>query len=341
MGNGKGTRSGDAPRTLEVDSPGVLSIVEAAYDIDSPPDTWALEMLRAADRAIGAGIGAFLCLYDQPDSGTPTHTSSGFSIGINDDVMSMAFDQYASAPPDWLSGNLGRSGGSARCLLTSELESAGPIDPRGEYSVHSVYDGVNIAATDVTDRGFLMCLAVPANSDLSFTARRILARVASHIVGAMRLRARLGISNPSQANSSSSEALNVEHQAPVPASWRPLAAALGNIEHVSASIREIPKRLASPRWTLVEQLELEGERYVLARENRSRPPRRGPSSLTEAERSVVTAAAQGHTTKEIAYTLCIAETTVRVLLMRAARRCGVQNRRELLNLWSQNHAGGT
>jgi DNA-binding NarL/FixJ family response regulator len=47
---------------------------------------------------------------------------------------------------------------------------------------------------------------------------------------------------------------------------------------------------------------------------------------------VVTYAARGFSTKEIAYTLGLADTTVRVLIMRAVRRAGVRDRNELLAL---------
>jgi DNA-binding CsgD family transcriptional regulator len=59
----------------------------------------------------------------------------------------------------------------------------------------------------------------------------------------------------------------------------------------------------------------------------------GLLAITKAERRVVTAAVAGLTTKEIAYGFGIADTTVRVLLMRAARRCGTRSRRDLLRLW--------
>ena len=68
-------------------------------------------------------------------------------------------------------------------------------------------------------------------------------------------------------------------------------------------------------------------------------PPEGIEALTSAERTVVGHAARGLSTKEIAYTLGISDTTVRVLLMRAARRCGVKDRRELMALCAVRRAG--
>lgn len=87
------------------------------------------------------------------------------------------------------------------------------------------------------------------------------------------------------------------------------------------------------RWTLVASFERDGERYVVARE--ILPSRRGPGALTDRERVVLACVARGCSTKEAAYELGISDSTVRVMLMRAARRCGAKDRHHLLELWLQ------
>ena len=77
-----------------------------------------------------------------------------------------------------------------------------------------------------------------------------------------------------------------------------------------------------------DRFESNGERYVVAKDNVPRLD--GLVALTPTERFVVAYAARGSTTKEIAYALGISATTVRVLLMRAARRYGVRSRKALL-----------
>src|SRR6185503_16434263 len=71
-----------------------------------------------------------------------------------------------------------------------------------------------------------------------------------------------------------------------------------------------------------------GRRYVVARENEADTP--DFSAFTDRERQVVVHAALGLSNKEIAYTLGISATTVRVLVARAAHRLGLRTRRELL-----------
>jgi DNA-binding CsgD family transcriptional regulator len=81
-------------------------------------------------------------------------------------------------------------------------------------------------------------------------------------------------------------------------------------------------------WSLVDSFELDGARYVVAREHPILA--RGFEALTAREREAVTCLARGSSTKEAAYALGITDVTVRVLIARAATKLGVRTRRELL-----------
>jgi DNA-binding CsgD family transcriptional regulator len=86
--------------------------------------------------------------------------------------------------------------------------------------------------------------------------------------------------------------------------------------------------LTRARWTLVDSFEQGGARYVVARENQSRL--QGLERLTDRERQAVAYLSVGQSTKETAYALGISDTTVRVLLSRAAKKLGVRSRAALL-----------
>lgn len=87
--------------------------------------------------------------------------------------------------------------------------------------------------------------------------------------------------------------------------------------------------LVGARWTLVDSFEEDGRRYVVARENQARAAQL--EALTDRERQVVLHAALGFSNKEIAYTLGVSDSTVRVLMARAAGKVGVRTRAELLS----------
>jgi DNA-binding CsgD family transcriptional regulator len=82
------------------------------------------------------------------------------------------------------------------------------------------------------------------------------------------------------------------------------------------------------RWQRVCELQTSSARYVVLRQ--PHPTAIGSRSLTESERRVVELAAYGLSPKESAYELGVSHSTVRVLLMRAARKYGVRSRAELM-----------
>jgi DNA-binding CsgD family transcriptional regulator len=341
-------------------SPDLLSIVEAAYSIDAPDRAWAENMLKAVDRAVGAGVGAFACEFEEQAHGTiAINRPSVVSLGVNDDMLEGILSHHATAPAGLLSRHFARGRGAARCLLTSEILGAVSPDLGEELAERGVHDGINIAATDLDDRGYLLSLAVPRSYRLTPTARRALTRVATHVLAAIRLRRRLGLARcvderpapdaavtpaaatPDAILSVEGKLLHAEGDAKVQAARQALAQAVRTIEHARSAMRDRQERavaswkgLVGARWTLVDQFDGDGARYVVARENA--PVARGPERLTATERAVVALAARGLTTKEIAYALGIADTTVRVLVMRAARRCGVGSRGELLAFWASS-----
>jgi DNA-binding CsgD family transcriptional regulator len=118
-----------------------------------------------------------------------------------------------------------------------------------------------------------------------------------------------------------------------------LRAAVRDLDRARAQLRrrdppravEIWKGLVSARWSLVEQFESDGRRYLLARRNDSQVG--GIDALSDRERQVVGFAALGHTNKLIAYELGIAAGTVGALLHRAARKLGARSRPETIQIF--------
>jgi DNA-binding CsgD family transcriptional regulator len=86
--------------------------------------------------------------------------------------------------------------------------------------------------------------------------------------------------------------------------------------------------LVQGRWTIVETVERDGKRLVLARRNRLQTT--GLLELTDDERDVAWLAALGHSYKYIAYELGHPVGTVTGRLRRAMRKLRVKSRAELL-----------
>lgn len=88
-------------------------------------------------------------------------------------------------------------------------------------------------------------------------------------------------------------------------------------------VAEVWAGLAEGRWRVVAVGEATGRRALVVR-------RDAGAALSGRERTAVALAALGRSNKEIGFTLGVAPSTVAGLLAAAARRVGLESRRELI-----------
>lgn len=81
--------------------------------------------------------------------------------------------------------------------------------------------------------------------------------------------------------------------------------------------------LVEGRWTLLDEFERDGQRYLVALPN---APMHASSRLTLREGQVLAQVACGLSNKEIAYTLGLAPSTVATLVARASKKLGTTSR---------------
>ena len=247
-----------------------------------------------------------------------------------------------------------RAAESCTPCSTSEVDTEGNLAYRRDLAWRGVRDGLNIACTDLDNDGVLLSLARPDLRPLELEARTNLVRLGTHLLAAFRLRRGLGLDPGRQSASDNAadgpamsgaveavltpegEVVDAAGEAQLGEARRALRVAVRGVERARWRARrsshealKVWRGLVAARWTLVDEFdESDGSRYVVARVNVPRPA--GMASLTPTERVVVTYTARGFSTKETAYALGLSDATVRVLIMRAARRCGARNRAELL-----------
>ena len=94
--------------------------------------------------------------------------------------------------------------------------------------------------------------------------------------------------------------------------------------------------LVRGQWSLVEIVESDGKRYIMAVENS--PPVHDTRTLTKREAQIATYAAQGQSNKLIAYELGLKISTVATHLQNALRKLRVRSRTELV--WIYEALGG-
>jgi DNA-binding NarL/FixJ family response regulator len=329
----------------------LLSIVEVAYDVESSQSDWVRGLLDATDRLLRTDLGGFACVFRADRGVLGVEPASHAIVRQAPETVTTILDALTHAPPAWVSRYVDNPRSASVCAMTSEVDPTAKLSYRPRLAREGVHDGVNLVCMGPDRHGVLISLGVREGFRVTPNTRRRLAQVATHVVAAQRLRRRLagtasaGVEASAAVETSGAilspegKILHASGDTALARARRALHGAVRDIESARTSRRDdegkaldIWKGLVSARWTLVDQFDAQGKRYVLARENA--PISAALAKLSPTETCVVRHAAQGYSTKEIAYTLGISATTVRVLIMRAVHRCGVRSRAELLQLVS-------
>jgi DNA-binding CsgD family transcriptional regulator len=321
----------------------LLAIVEAAYRVDVTDDEWLRGIAAACRPALDEGFG--LCVFEfQHQMGCPPQILRASLLGIPDELAKMYGSVFKGMAPDVQV----RPFTHGPCTTGSQM-----MGQRGEF-VHNeymqrhvhrfgMYDSVWITAAEPSGSGCGIHSGRPHVGWASRPFRERWARVASHLAAATRIRGRLrdaGALPPVEAIvATDGTLLHAEGPAQEPEARARLRRAVLDVEQARGSHARSDalsslrgwQGLVDGRWSLLDEFESSGKRYVVARENAPRPP--GPGAFTERERQVVGYAALGHDNKIIAYDLGIAHATVKVLMARAAAKLGVGSRGEVITAY--------
>jgi DNA-binding CsgD family transcriptional regulator len=310
----------------ELRSSEILSAVEAAYAIQRPTHTWNADLLSAIRRALPGIGGGFACLFRADEGRLHFETASLASSGLASARLTSTLEGLSTAPPQWLRQRL-----AAPPRVTVECAGLEPAHaaPWSKQAISDrALDDINIVTVTLNGRGWLLSLGTGCNDTLPPAARRALSRIGSHVMAALSLWERLSTAVRSE-----------ECEATLEHARQGLLGAVRRLEEEQAHYPSEPERAlrmqrgpVSGEWTLLDQFEQDGDRYLVARS--SAPRTKAIEGLTPSERAVIGSLAAGLRTKEVAYTLGLSDTTIRVLLMRAVRKCGVKNRSELIDLWN-------
>ncbi len=167
---------------------------------------------------------------------------------------------------------------------------------------------------------------------------------AAHLGASLRLRRALRGERPGPSPGAPLEAvldprgrvLDAEGGARPEQARRSLADAVRRMERARGPLRRVDpeealglwRGLVEGRWSLVDQCDSDGKRYLLARRNS--PGVADPRRLTERQRSVLAFAAMGYQNKLIGYQLGLSPSAVSSHLEAARRKLGCVSRAELM-----------
>jgi DNA-binding CsgD family transcriptional regulator len=323
-----------------------MDLVDAAYKLDVPDVQWLQELARAALPHLNQGFGVAAFEYFKPAGAQPTVVQR-YYLEIPDDLERVYQTVFAQMDPQIRL----RPFRLGPCITGSQLMNQREEfrnEPHMKKHVHrfGMYDSIWITAAEPSGYGVGFHAGRPSVAWATATEKRRWGRVAAHLSTAVRLRHLLRSRDPRYAGESGEAVLDPEGRihdasglARTPPAQELLRRAVLALEEARGPLRktdpdvslENRRALVGARWSLLDHVELDGKRYIVARENSPGAP--GPEALSARERQVVAYAKLGHHNKLIAYELGIADSTVRVLLSRAAQKLGVRSRSELLRVF--------
>lgn len=314
-----------------------LEVIERAYALDLPEREWLEGILEGVAPAVDAQRGTLAYLYDA--ASRPLRVWN--FVGKFEPTRKEIIDVITSADDEYV----------AQSYLVTPFATASErpgFERQRTFGrrlhKYGVYDAIAINAFDSSGLGAWIGALLPEKRSVTDEERDRWAKVSMHVAASLRLRRRLRgrTKQRSPAETSPDAVLStsgkLEHAGDGVAAERVnLAEAVRRLDRARGRLRktdpdaaiEAWKVLVRARWSLVDQFESDGRRYVLAYRN-APAVSEGPESFTDREREIVSLALLGHAPKLIAYELGLAASTIRVHLTNASRKLGVRTREELI-----------
>jgi DNA-binding NarL/FixJ family response regulator len=320
----------------------LVEFVEAAYDTEVPTEEWLKRLGWRLRSLVREGMGVIGYRYDASDA-SRVRLSSVVMLEPNRAVAA-AVDAAHAIGPAWGAKRV-YWGGVRAGLMSESIGKTWSTFPifRNLVAPFGVQDFFSLRASNPGQRGVMLGASLKEGRHLSSGETEMWERLGAHVASGMRLRDQLPLRDPGRdAAAVLSASGTVEHavgDAKEEGAREILASAARRMDRARGRLRrEDPREavaiwsaLVEGRWSLVDWIDRDGRRYLVARENP--PPAAALSRLTHRERQVMALVAQGDSNKLVAYELGISEESVAVHVHRASRKLGASSRVDLIALY--------
>lgn len=317
----------------------LLDCLAASYRLDLGGGEYIRHLASAAAPLLDGGLGVIAYTYDARDRRRPAIDHFATSKAFDPSWLEPYYAAVEAAGHDGPPYPTGfHAWGHMTCGQASSIAEMRPFLPLFAHLGGS-QDTFAVNALDASGQGLWLGAPLPSTAKVAPARVKLLTRFAAHLATALRLRRNADGAKPAPAAILSPTGALLDATAGghvVEAREELRRATLAFDEARTRKMRSdadlATKRwrpLLASRWSLVDDFDSDGKRFVVAVENAppTRPPRK---DLSEREHQVMTQAHLGHTDKEIAYELGLSASTVRVLLHRATRKLGASTRQEAL-----------
>jgi DNA-binding CsgD family transcriptional regulator len=332
-----------------------ISIIETAYALELDMRGWLQRLLTLVGPTLERGFGVVAFAYDVRSGVDP---STVVHMNTEPRIATAAF-AMTNAYPLEMSKTLASHGymTAAQRLGLSRAEALG-FRPHMEY-LHpfGIKELISISALDPTGKGLAFSAPTADLDRPKGPEAAMWSRIAVHMAAGWRLRRAVSLlrerecdalqSGPSPSARATDEAvlspggdvLHAEGAATDAVARGSLRAAARAIDRARSRVRsnerealELWQGLVEGRWSLVDQFDGDGRRYLIARRNDTEIP--DPRALSLRERQVLAHAALGQSLKVIAYALGLSVATVAEHRARGLRKLGIRSQAELSSLFA-------
>lgn len=319
-----------------------ISIVEAAYDISGDDAAWLRQLIDRATPALDRGLGMLAWRYRIDGAFRKEVEVRGPGDPRALDAMAEAPNRYNSEAMETCAGHALRTGAQMFGLSDREAEAFPPfVDV---FHPAGVRDGLRLNALDASGCGVMLVAPQP---DFARPSRAVTSRwdrIAVHLAAGARLRDALGaglnpLSGASAILDPNGSVLHVDAEAKPRLMRDELRQAARTIDRARSNARsnedealELWQGLVAGRWSLIEQFDSDGRRFMVARRND--PQVTDPRALSLRERQVLAYVAMGHPAKLIAYALGVAPSLVSLTRRTAMRKLGLKTTVDVVRLFA-------
>jgi DNA-binding CsgD family transcriptional regulator len=315
----------------------LIGVIELAYNLDGDDVSWLEALTRAIAPALSVGAPTSSFFFDiRGDAVEVGHLASVGSKPFSRADYQRFHDRGSTATlPPRIAYECDVFAVLSRVLGTDVTREAMRAAEMGGE------DAVGLRANATAESGVVLTTFVP----LGFRLRDkdLWSRLAAHLGCALRLRRAQRPPGPDSAAAVLDVGGRLAHgNAATIAVREDLAGAAKAMDSARGKMRrlnpeaatEMWRAMVQGAWTLVDWVDHDGKRFLLAQENKV--PSSSQLPLTPREQQVAACAAMGHSNKLIAYDLGLSVGSVAVLLSRAAKKLGVRGRVGLIRAFREH-----
>ncbi|MEO8874605.1 MAG: LuxR C-terminal-related transcriptional regulator [Polyangiaceae bacterium] len=334
------SQEGAKAKAQWLDGSAIVDMLTAIYSTDGDFSGWRHQVMKAILRL---NPGARTCTWFEYDWHFDAQDLKIDSIHSTDVIgTDAALPTWLMArqklPPQLRALLFGRTGGGMASQVSGLGKKTSSAPTWGELWRAPVIDSFGIVGADPSGRGVCASVGLLDVRSLSPGELRLVQRLAVHLSAGHRLRRASSqhlLEDAEAVLTPSGKFLHGQETAKKKRAsideGRRRRDEAQHTQHDPQKALEIWRGLVAGRWSLVDHIDTDGKRFLLAMKN---TPTIGQlADLTPRERRVCALVAMGHRDKEIAYALGLSVASVAAAIHRARVKLAVKSRAALTTIW--------